>query len=578
VNVRVATLVAVMLGAFAVACGTSDEMARLVAAGDVRELRERDDESATKADRRPPVLILGIDGMKSNVLYDLLDSGRLPGLESLLGGHANGHLAHAYLDRSMLAPLPSVTIVGWASIFSGEPPAVSGVAGNEFFIREERKLVAPIPCSFDAREPVLATYTDDYANRLLEVPTVYERLRRQEPNISIWVSVSQFYRGADRLLMAPRSALIDMSYAKARDIADGKAYAMFEERDRNVLDAVIDEVEDEDHPVPDVLTVYASGTDAYAHAAQEGPDEGLRRFMTGKVDEKYAELRDALERRGALANRYVVVVSDHGLSEVPHDGSTMLSAADRNAPPTVLTDAGFRLRALQLDVAEDDDFQAVLAYQGPLAYVYLADRSSCAKKGTPCDWKRPPRFRADVLKAAQAYFDANRSGRYAPRLKNTLDMILARRPRPFAADDLPFEVYIGGGRLVPVKEYLRKHPHKTWVEFEPRLRDLAVGRYGERAGDVVLLARNGEGTGPDGRYYFSSSRQESVHGSPSQQDAEVAMILAHPAQSPEQLEKIARSVLGPSSRSRQVTDLILRVRALTTLSPAVAHSHHYQQD
>ena len=114
-------------------------------------------------------------------------------------------------------------------------------------------------------------------------------------------------------------------------------------------------------------------------------------------------------------------------------------------PPAVLTQAGFRLRALQLDVAENDDFQAVLAYQGPLAYVYLADRSHCAKRGTACDWKRPPRYREDVLKAAQAYFDANRSGRYAPRMRNTLDMILTRRPRPFGEDDLPFEVYVGGG-------------------------------------------------------------------------------------------------------------------------------------
>ncbi|MGH7820111.1 MAG: alkaline phosphatase family protein, partial [Candidatus Binatia bacterium] len=88
----------------------------------------------------------------------------------------------------MLAPIPSVTVAGWAAIFSGEPPAVNGVPGNEFFIREQRRLVAPIPCSFDAKQPVLATYTDDYANRLLEVPTVYERLRQREPEIAVWVS------------------------------------------------------------------------------------------------------------------------------------------------------------------------------------------------------------------------------------------------------------------------------------------------------------------------------------------------------------------------------------------------------
>src|SRR6185369_7097042 len=135
-------------------------------------------------------------------------------LESLLGGRTGDRFPHAHFDRSMLAPFPSVTLVGWASIFTGAPPAVSGVSGNEFFIREEGRFVAPIPCSFEAREPVLATYTDGYANKLLQVPTIYERFRQDEPDIAIWVSVSQFYRGADRLLIAPRSALIDMFYAR----------------------------------------------------------------------------------------------------------------------------------------------------------------------------------------------------------------------------------------------------------------------------------------------------------------------------------------------------------------------------
>jgi hypothetical protein len=177
-----------------------------------------------------------------------------------------------------------------------------------------------------------------------------------------------------------------------------------------------------------------------------------------------------------------------------------------------------------------------------------------------CDWSRPPRFREDVLKAAQAYFDANRSGRYAPRMKNTLDMILTRRPRPFAQDDLPFEVYVGHGKLLPLRDYLRTHPHADWVAFESRLRDLAVGRYGERAGDVILIARNGHGATPDGRYYFSDSKQESVHGSASQQDSEVVLIVAHPSRSVADLENIVRGVLSEDSRSRQVTDLILRLR------------------
>lgn len=541
------------------ACGVGLRAAKLVAIGDSRELREQPEETGPRPPSGMPLLILALDGVGRRPLYELLREGRLPGLERLLGGRTGRRFEHAYFDPGVLAPFPAVTLVGWSTIFTGERPAATGIPGNEFFIREERRFVAPIPGSFEAREPVIATYTDDYANELLRVPTIYERLRRSDPDVSIWVSVSQFYRGADRLLIARRSGFIDMFTATTKDILNGESYAVFQKRDEEVIDSLIDELEDRDQMVPDVLTLYVSGIDGYEHAAPKDPDASLREFMTGNLDRMFGELAAALERRGALAERYVLLVADHGHSEVPHDGSTLLSTDAADGPPAVLTGAGFRLRPFALDTATRD-FQAVLAYQGPVAYVYLADRSTCAKEGTECDWQRPPRFRQDVLAAAEAYYRANRSGHYAPHLANTLDLILARRPRPYPEDDLPFEVYAGGGRLVPVKEYLRRHPRPRWVAFESRLRDLAVGRYGERAGDVVLLARDGAGDGPAGRYYFGAARQESVHGGPSRRDAEVPLILAHRGRTTRALRSLVRGAFGQRHASRHFADLVSKLR------------------
>jgi len=66
---------------------------------------------------------------------------------------------------------------------------------------------------------------------------VYERLRQKEPDISIWISVSQVYRGADRVI-APRSEIIGPVLRRRRgDIADGKASDVVD-RDENVLDVV----------------------------------------------------------------------------------------------------------------------------------------------------------------------------------------------------------------------------------------------------------------------------------------------------------------------------------------------------
>jgi len=536
-------------------CRSADELVKLTAIGRSHALREERND-ARPASRRPGLLIIGVDGMKRDVLYGLLHEGALPGLASLLGGGAYGTLPHAYLSSALMAGLPSITIVGWASIFSGRPPAENGITGNEFFIREQRRLAAPIPGTFEDAEPKLATYTDDYADDLLMVPTLYERLRQDEPSIDVWVSVSQFHCGADRLLIAKRSAIVGKVYANARDTVTWRDFETYEERDQEVLNNVIGELADDDHRVPDVLTLYVTGTDSYAHVAAEGPDQALRRFATGNLDTAFGRLHDVLAQRGALTNRYVILVADHGHSPVPEDGSTLLSAP----PRTVLEHAGFRVRPFTLDVADDADFQAVLAYEGPMAYVYVADRSTCVQPSTACDWSRPPRFDEDVLPIAEAYFQASRRGRDAPEMRGTLDMVLTRRPRPYAEDDLPFEVYVGGGRRVPIAAYLRTHPHPTWVAFESRLRELAVGRYGERAGDVLLIAKNGDGLGPAGRYYFNSAPQRSVHGSPSRQDAEVPLIVAHPAHSTDELRRLVGEVIGDGALVRQVTDLALHLR------------------
>jgi len=36
-----------------------------------------------------------------------------------------------------------------------------------------------------------------------------------------------------------------------------------------------------------------------------------------------------------------------------------------------------------------------------MAYVYLADWSTCEREHQPCDWPRPPRFKENVLAASK---------------------------------------------------------------------------------------------------------------------------------------------------------------------------------
>jgi predicted AlkP superfamily pyrophosphatase or phosphodiesterase len=544
-------------------CGCAvGESVKLLAGGDTRDLRERADEAPERSARPPPLLVLALDGVGRDQLYAMLRKGELPALSRLLHGKG-GDFPNAYFDESFLATLPSSTAVAWVTAFTGKRPAEHGVAGNEFFIRDKREFAAPVPVTFHDTTPVIATYTDEYVNRLTLVPTVYERMRKRDPHLLAWVAMHQLHRGADKLLVTDRAVLADAFKAfletqVTERLAQKDSKAVYAELDEQVIDSVLDELEEEDEVVPDVLTIYLSGADQFAHVAETGPDAARHEYLREEIDPLIKVLTKVLEVRRMLDNRYVVVTADHGHTEVKDDDKHALAMDDdAHDPPAVLKKAGFKLRPFELEVSDSDPFDTVLAYQGAMAYVYVADRSRCTPDG--CDWKRPPRFQKDVLAVAEAFWQANERGKYVPDMKGTLDMVLTRKPRPFASVDAPFQVYIGGGRLQPIAQYLASHPHPTYVQLEKRLEALAVGPAGERAGDVLLIACNGEKDTPEERYYFSS-RYRSWHGSPSKQDSEIPLIVAHPRQSSAELGHKVKAVLGHEPFQEKFSDVLIALR------------------
>jgi predicted AlkP superfamily pyrophosphatase or phosphodiesterase len=549
-----------LLALCCLAMSCTAKVAKLVVSSHDQELRKRADGERPSSPERPPVLILALDGVSRDLLYDMLRHGELPNFEALLGGD---HLAHADLDETMLSTLPSTTMAAWVTAMTGVTPAHHGVTGNEYFIRETRDFACPAPVSFSDPEPTLAIYTDRYLDKLAGAPTVYERIRAFDPHALIWVTMNHLFRGADRMLMAKRTAIvkafegfIEKEIAEhASDRASPKLYSTL---DSAAVDVLIDHLGS--GPTPDILTLYLSGTDLYAHVATEGPDEARRAYLRDVVDGQLGRVVEALTKRGVLDRTWVVTLADHGHTQVVHDARHALGDGGDTAPPlTVLRRLGFRLRPLQHHVDAKDPFSAVLAYGGAMAYVYLADRSRCAGPQDVCDWSAPPRYQEDVLPAAEAYYLANQQGAVEPRLKGTLDMVLVRKPRPFAEVDLPFEVYVGDGRTVPLDQYLADHPHPTYVDMVERMRDLAVGPRGERAGDILLIAHDGDVDRPEQRYYFASP-YHSWHGSPSRLDSEVPLIVANRRHRTAEIAAWVRATIGPHPRLQKVTDVILGLR------------------
>ncbi len=531
--------------------GCAVNAAKLVVSGDEHDLRSRPAGGKPSSQRAAPMMVLALDGVSRDLLYDMIRAHQLPNFSALLGNDA-------YFDESLLSTLPSTTMPAWVTTMTGVGPAEHGVTGNEYWIRETQTFACPAPVSFNDSNPTLAIYTDRYLDKLVEVPTVYERMRAKDPDILIWVAMNHLFRGADKLLMAKRT-LIAKALIGLVDIPKSKAKTsrkVFAALDESAIDAVVDHLRAP--TLPDVMTVYLSGTDLYAHVADEGPDDARRAYLREIVDPALGKLVGKLRDRGMLDRMWTLVVADHGHTAVVHDKPHALGA--NAGPPEVLKAAGFRVRPFKKDVAAAEPFSAVLAYGGATAYVYVANRAQCAGDLDACSWKLPPRYEEDVIAAAEAFHKNDVDGSIAPQMKGALDMILVRKPRPYAEVDLPFEVYVGDGKTMPLEDYLREHPHPTYIAMVERLRDLAVGVHGERAGDIMLLAHNGDKDQKDERFYFAQEYR-SWHGSPSRADSEIPLIVANHHHSSARIGAWVRKVLGDRPAQQKVSDLMLGLQA-----------------
>jgi hypothetical protein len=529
--------------------GVVSRVAELVAEGGEMELRE----PLRPAGGGPRVLLLALDGVGEDEMLNAIRSGAMPRLGAALGLAADGSFAEAWAVPGVLSVLPSTTLASWTSVFTGEAPARSGVPGNEWYDRVERRFYAPAPVTIEDSEQAVQVYTDGLLNAAIAVPTLYERA-----DVRSYVALSQIHRGADVLLLPSLTDVGDLASAAAAGIADPGETVEQEAYSRLDLAAVDRLLETmEQRGVADLQVVYFPGVDLYTHVAEHALSDQLR-YLSDVLDPAIGRILDAYRRAGGLDSTWLVLVSDHGHTPVLADDRHALGTGGEDEPPTLLERVGFRMRPFELELDDDErDYQATVAYQGAMAYVYLADRSTCAVPRRICDWSRPPRLEEDVLEVVRAFDAANRSGALVPGLRGTLDLILAREPRPANEDARPFEVWDGDG-LVPIADYLLRHPRPDLLDFAARMDGLAAGPYGHRAGDVLLLARSGTERQIEDRYYFSSIYR-SWHGSPTAQDSRIPLIVGRPGTSAESVQAAVTAAVGTSPSQLDVMRLVLRL-------------------
>jgi hypothetical protein len=502
------------------------------------------------------VLLFALDGVGDERLREMLATERMPRLAALLGpAQEPNQFANGYAVPGALSIIPSTTMAAWVSVFTGAPVAETGVPGNEWYVREEMKFYAPGPISVDETKHTLASFTDGFLGKATRVPTLFELA-----DVRSHVALLPIHRGAD-LLTVP--SLTDLGAAFAR-MAGGVIDDDPVERDlyQTLEDTTVDQVVDalQRHGVPDLQVVYFPGIDLYTHIA-DFPEQELERYLEEVTDPAIGRILAAYADAGVLERTFVVFVSDHGHTPVLKDERHALGSDDGSGPPALLAHAGFRVRAPEIEV-DDDDYQAVVAYQGAMANVYLANRSTCENAGERCSWMLPPRLDEDVLEVVRAFDRANRTGAGLPALQGTLDLIFAREPRPVGEHALPFQVW-DGERLIDVADYLAANPREDFPDFEHRLAAFAAGPYGHRAGDVLLLAKSGMNRPISERFYFSRI-YTSWHGSPEWQDSRVPIVVAHPNRSGDEIRHIVDAAVGDQPSQLDVTPL---VQALLQSSP-----------
>src|ERR1700737_1152756 len=124
----------------------------------------------------PYVLVFAFDGAGYDQLMDAIHSGKAPAMAGMLGREEGyGLYEHAYSVPNAVSILPSTTIAAWSSIFTGAPTAWNGVAGNEWFVREDMKFFAPVPVSVQEMDDNRAMITEGLVSKALKSPTLFQQ-------------------------------------------------------------------------------------------------------------------------------------------------------------------------------------------------------------------------------------------------------------------------------------------------------------------------------------------------------------------------------------------------------------------
>lgn len=413
-------------------------------------------------------MLIDIDGVRHDTFAQAYETGRLPNLSRILSTGLPAEEApgsgSAFWFTQAATVFPSVTMAAQASLFTGVFPGRHGIAGNQWFDRDQARFIDYMglygtPCVYGFTLVLGADCRGGWANYHLLSPTLYEAASKAgKTSVVVY---NEYWRGATRVLIpSPLEALAFVQGSPGD----------FEAFDRSMMDRALEDAAA--HGLPDILTLYFIGADEIGH--QQGV-AGQFGYLERVIDPELGRLFDALEAADPdwRADTLFVISSDHGRTD------TTYSAEDAMAP------SGVRA-ALRRAGYDDSRFQ--IALNGGMAHIYLGGLDS----GRP--WDKSPSLDEKLAVARELYCDET--------LRPVVEMVAVRAAAPDTGYRIYGETAAGSAEWMPVAVSVA------------RLLDALES---PRTGDLLVILRSG--------HYFGG-QPGSQHGGIHETDLSIPLVLA----------------------------------------------------
>ncbi len=304
------------------------------------------------------VVLIDVDGIRRDTFAQAYEEGRLPNFERAF--------RNAFWFDNASTVLPSITMAAQASIVTGTPPSRHGIVGNQWFDREEGKLIdymnaGGISCVYGFTVVGGPSCATGLGNRHLQAPTLYEAAAAAGL-VSVAV-YNQYWRGASRPA-APTTA-------EATAFLKGNAldYRVF---DNQMETRAVAEIEA--RGLPSILTLYFAGADGAGH--KQGIAAQIP-YLAGTIDALLGRILDVIEGLDPewRDSTMFILTADHGRTEVvPH-------AEDRT---------------LAADLARVLPAGAHVAVNGGMGYIYLGRPDPAELPAMAAALESDPRFSAAI--------------------------------------------------------------------------------------------------------------------------------------------------------------------------------------